>query len=170
MGALALAASIVALAPESAGAVTLGSRNLSVDPEFGTGCDLPDTDCILLQTKLPGTKVRAPFSGKIRKWRIVTPTITEYQLVVMRKRKNGRFKAVGASLAEETVGAGRYTFETNVRIKKGDYIGILGDSFQGINRPRARYGRFVPPPALGDAAKPVSKGSDELLYNATLKR
>jgi hypothetical protein len=164
-----LAIGVIILAPGSAGAVTIGTHNIGAQPDFGTGCDGPG-DCILLQTKLPGAKVRAPFSGRIRKWRVATPGINEYQLVVMRKRDGGKFKAVSASLTENTTGAGTYSFATNLRIKKGDYVGVLGISFQGLDNSDARRALFNPPLALGGIGKPTNRVPGELLYNATVKR
>jgi hypothetical protein len=170
-GIVALALVASAPIPATAGAVTLGSRSLGIQPELGATCDAADVQCIWVNTRIPGAEVRAPFSGRIRKWRVVTPGINVYQLVVMRKQANGKFKAVETSDVEETDGAGTHGFETNVRIKKGDYIGIRGEVFQGFDYARARAARFGPPIApIGESVEPALRSSREFLYNATLKR
>ena len=57
---------------------------------------------------LPGAQVRAPFPGTIFNWNVVTPGPYSYQLVVLRKRRNGKFKDVGESHPGATPGAGAY--------------------------------------------------------------
>ena len=104
-----LAVGAVGLSTASAGAVTLGSTHLDLaQTDFGAGCGA--TSCVWVQKRLPGAEVRAPFSGHLRKWRVVSPGVHSYQLVVMHKKRNGKFKNVFESSPGSTNGAGTYVF------------------------------------------------------------
>jgi hypothetical protein len=160
----------VALSPASAGAVTLGSTHL--DPaktDFSVPCG--SDSCTFLQKRLPGATLRAPFSGDIRKWRVVvSPGPHNYQLVVMHKKHNGKFKNVGQSSIVQTNGPGVFKFsQSQLSIHKGDYIGINGDSVQGIERGKALGLGFDPALEFPDAAKPHFTSTSEFQFNATLR-
>ena len=75
-----LAIGAVGLSPASAGAVTLGSSNLDpAQTDFSVPCGT--ASCTFLQKRLPGATLRAPFSGHIRKWRVlVSPDPTSTSL------------------------------------------------------------------------------------------
>jgi hypothetical protein len=158
------------LLPGSAGAaVTLGSSNL--DPaitDFGAGCGT-DT-CIFVQRRLPGAQVRAPFSGTIFNWHVVTPGPYSYQLVVMRKKRHGKFKNVGQSSPGMTPGAGAYEYLADLHVRKGDFIGLMGNQVQGILNTRAKTLMFSPAVQFPNSRKPSSKGADEYQFNATMRR
>ena len=63
----------VGLLSVSAGAVTLGSRQIDQTlTDFGLGATAPPL-CVYVQKRLPGLPVRAPFSGRVRTWRVVSP-------------------------------------------------------------------------------------------------
>ncbi len=160
----------VGLSPASAGAVTLGSTNL--DPaktDFSVSFGCP---CTFLQKRLPGAKLRAPFSGDIRKWRVVVPAGPEdYQLVVMHKKRNGKFKNVGQSSPESANGPGVFRFfSAQLSIRKGDYIGLNGDSVQGIERGKALGLGFSPAVEFANASKPSFNSTSEFQFNATVRR
>jgi hypothetical protein len=161
------------LSPASAGAVTLGSSNLdSAQTDFSVPCG--SASCTFLQKRLSGATLRAPFSGDIRKWRVVVPPGPhEYQLVVMHKKHNGKFKNVGQSSIELTNGPGVFKFPSaGLSIRKGDYIGINGDSVEGIER-GAKRGLglgFNPAVLFPDSAKPTFTSTSEFQFNATLRR
>lgn len=166
-----LAMGAVALSPASAGAVTLGSTNL--DPaktDFSVPCG--SASCTFLQKRLPGAQVRAPFSGHIRKWRVVVPAGPhDYQFVVMHKRRDGKFKNVFQSSIEAANGPGVFKFPVvaPLPIHKGDYIGINGDSVQGIERGKALGLGFDPAVEFPDARKPTFTSTSEFQFNATLR-
>ncbi len=168
---LALGA-LVALPASASAAVKLGSTNIDESiSDFGLGCSLPATSCTYIQKRLPGAQVRAPFSGEITGWNVVSPGVHSYQLVVMRKkRKGGKFKNVGESSPGATPGAGEYHYPASMPIRKGDYIGLKGDSVQGIFNSTAQTWTFSPAVEFPESKKPSFTGSDELQFNATLKR
>jgi hypothetical protein len=126
-----------------------------------------------LQKRLPGAQLRAPFSGDIRKWRVVVSSGPhDYQLVVMHKKRNGKFKNVGQSSIVQANGPGVFKFpSSDLSIRKGDYIGINGDSVQAIDR-GARRGLglgFDPALAFPDSAKPHFTSTSEFQFNATVR-
>jgi hypothetical protein len=162
----------VGLSPASAGAVKLGSTNLDpAQTDFGQGCGAPS--CEWVQKRLPGAKVRAPFSGNIRKWRLVTPGPGDYgtyQLVVMHKKRNGKFKNRFESTPARAIGSGVHVYVPNpVPIDKGDYIGLKGGQVQGIDNPDAKGLTFDPAVEFPDAGKPSFSSHSEYQFNATLR-
>jgi hypothetical protein len=167
-----LAIGAVGLSAASAGAVTLGSTNL--DPaktDFSVPCG--SASCTFLQKRLPGAKLRAPFSGDIRKWRVVVPAGPhDYQFVVMHKKKrSGKYKNVFQSSIESANGPGVFKFPVAapLPIHKGDYIGINGDSVQGIETSGALGLGFDPAVQFPDARKPHFTSTSEFQFNATLR-
>jgi hypothetical protein len=164
-----LALGVVGLSPASAGAgVTLGSPNLGGAGDFGLGCN--DVSCVYVQKRLPGAEVRAPFSGEIRKWRVTSPGVYDYQLVVMRKGRKGKFKNVGVSSIGSAPAASTYEFPASLSIREGDYIGLLGEAVQGISNDQAKTVVFDPAVEFPDARKPTFSSADEYQFNATLRR
>lgn len=165
-----LAIGAVGLSAASAGAVTLGSTNLDpAQTDFSVPCG--SASCTFLQKRLPGAQLRAPFSGDIRKWRVlVSPGVHDYQLVVMHKKRHGKFKNVGQSSIEQTNGPGLFKFSPGqLSIHKGDYIGINGDSVQGIETSGALGLGFDPAVQFPDARKPHFTSTSEFQFNATLR-
>ena len=159
----------VCASPASAGAqeVTLGSPNIDQTlTDFGAGCGLES--CLFLQKRLPGAEVRAPFSGEIHTWRVVSPGVHDYQLVLMKKKKHGKFKNVGTSSVQSTPGAGEYEYPVDLSIRKGEFIGLHSDSVQGILNDQAKVFTFAPALEFPDSGKPSFKGADELQFNATM--
>jgi hypothetical protein len=125
---------------------------------------------VYVQKRLPGAQVRAPFSGVIRKWRVASPGVYSYQLVVMRKKRGGKFRNVGVTSIGSAPGAGTYEFSASMDIRKGDYIGLLGKTVQGIDNEQAKTLTFEPAVAFPDSAKPSFSGADEYQFNASLRR
>jgi hypothetical protein len=164
-----LALGAVGLSPASAGAATLGSRQIDQTlTDFGAGCP-SSASCVLVQKRLPGLQVRAPFSGEVRKWRVVSAGSQDYQLVVMRKKGNGKFKNVGESSVGSTPGAGEFEFSASLSIHKGDYVGLLGGGVQAIDNPQAKVLAFDPPVRFPDARTPSGSDDGELQFNATMR-
>ncbi len=165
---LALGAVGLLPAPAWAGA-TLGSSNIDAAAgDFGLGCGAQS--CVYVQKRLPGAEVRAPFSGEIRKWRVASPGVYQYQLVVMRKLSNGKFKNVGVSSIGSTPGAGEYEFPADIAIREGDYVGLKGEVVQGIFNAQAKTLTFDPAVEFPDARKPTFSGVNEYQFNATVRR
>lgn len=163
-----LAVGTVGLLPSSAGAVKLGSRQIDENlTDFGAACSKPM--CVFVQKSIPGTQVKAPFSGKVTKWRVVSPGTNTFQLVVLRKKDNGKYKNVGESSLGQTPAHGEYEFPANMAIKKGDYVGLKSNGVQGIFNPGAKTFEFAPALNFPNSRKPSSQGADELQFNASIK-
>jgi hypothetical protein len=168
MGALVLS---VALFSAPAGAAKIGTPNFTYDDvDFGAGCGAPGPTCVFMQKKLPGAVVRSPFSGKVTKWSLATGGATDAQLVVMRKRKHGRYEAIRASATEEILSFGVYSFETKLRIKRDDYVAIHAEQLAGHDNPDGARLIFNSPLTIGDPQKGTPLPGDQYLYNATIKR
>lgn len=167
-----LALGAVGLSPASAGAVTLGSHHIDrtlYESNIGCGSEL----CTYVQTRLPGAQVRAPFSGEIHVWRFVSPDngARAWQLAVMRKKPNGKFKNVGDSSVAHTTAAGEYAyFAGNIPIHEGDYIGLIGEIAPEFNTDQAKGWLFEPAVEPGVSQAPALRtGSVELQFNATVR-
>jgi hypothetical protein len=161
----------VGLSPASAGAVTLGSSHLDpAQTDFRAACGSPPEGCIEVQKRLPGARVRAPFSGEVRKWRATFPPGgTDFQLVVLHKKPNGKFKNVGESSVGSMSEEGEFEFSADMPIHKGDYVGLRGTVTMGILNAKAKALYFDPPVEFADARKPSSKNVNELQFNATVR-
>jgi hypothetical protein len=138
-----------------------------------------DPFCTFAQTTLGGDAMSAPFSGTISRWRAMQPNGTLW-LQVLRRHRHGRYEALRSSDPETvTSAAGEIKgFDTNLRIRRGDYVAIVADDFfsssigsrDGLSRGFCRRG-FVPGLEDGDSAKPnpgYSGCKFLLLYNVTL--
>jgi hypothetical protein len=137
--------------------------------DFAQGCSADS--CTFAQKRLPGAETRAPFSGVVRKWRVVSrPGPQTYQLVVLHKKDNGKYKNVGVSSLGVAPEQGVFEFQADMQIHKGDYIGIQGGPLGGVLNPNGRTMEFAPGLEFPDSRKPSSSGLDELQYNATIKR
>ncbi len=167
-----LSVGAVGLSPSSAGAVTLGSSHIdAAQSDFRAACGSGPEGCIEVQKRLPGAQVRAPFSGVVRKWRVVSPPGgTDYQLVVLHKKPNGKFKNVGESSVGSTSEEGEFKFSADMPIHKGDYVGLRGTVTIGILNAKAKSLYFSPPVDFADARKPSSKNVNELQFNAKVRR
>ena len=162
-----------ALTPAAAGAMRLGPSFSAGDADYGAGCS--GANCIVMQRKLPGATLKAPFSGRVKKWSFRSPGPYTYALIVLRPDGSGGFELIRASDSEHAIAQGKWTFSTNLRIRKGDRVGIYmsapGIGNIGIrDNPAATYAVFEPPPLIGGSGSPGSPIENEALYNATLKR
>ena len=166
----AVALGVAGLLPGSAGAaVTLGSPNIDQTiTDFGAGCG--SELCVFVQSRLPGVQLRAPFPGTIFNWHVVSPGVHSYQLVVMRKKRHGKFKNVGQSSPGMTPGFGEYEFPADLHVRKGDRIGLMSDGVQGIFNTQAKTLTFDPAVQFPNSRKPSFRGGDEYQFNATMRR
>lgn len=136
--------------------------------------------CTMVQTTLPDRMTKAPFSGRITRWRVQEPIGTLW-IQVLRRLPDGRFKAVRSSEAETPISPAEnevFAFDTNLRIRKGQFVGIGLEDFgsSGLNAkssgPEACRKGLVPGLFDGESGEPnPSYGGcgSLLLYNATLK-
>jgi len=168
---------VAALAiPGTAGAVTLGSTHIAQGSQAGIFCGgFPS--CAFAQTSLPDGVTRAPFKGRIRSWKVNLQDPGSLQLLVLRKRDDGSFKAVEGSSPRTTDVDEVNRFRANLPVRKGDLVGLnLLDEdivIQVLNPRNARSKGFMPAFDVGGAQEPYGPFNstfDELQFNATLKR
>lgn len=193
------ALAIVLVVPASALAKkkTIGS-DLKGTPTPGSGysCGISADPCAIQQISLPGDPhaTRAPFKGKIRKWRFRTTDDDSegygLRLAVVRKAGSGtsgdgdpvatRFRVVRHS-AEKQVGSepGTYTFKTRMKVKRGDYIALelpYGPDNPAVQQfyvshPGGVAYEWFPFPSPGASANPSDTSVDtEYFFNATIKK
>jgi hypothetical protein len=170
---LAVAAAALALAaPATSSAITLGSPRVAHDSNAGLFCGgFPD--CAFVQTSLQGAITKAPKSGRIKSWRVHLQDPGTLQLIVFRQRGNGTYRAVNAQPPKTTMTAGVKGFKSNLKIAKGEFVGVnLLDEDIGIRTLNATgtVQIFQSSFAVGDIVPPDETDTvDELLFNAKLK-
>jgi hypothetical protein len=158
--------------PAPASGAVVGSHRVGADPDLGFGClDFP---CAYAQTRLPApATARSPIDGRLRRWRVHVADVGAIRLVVLHKRRNGRFVARRVSSPHDAV-AGVNVYGSHLRIRRGDFIGIeiVEELVLGaVQAQRTRNCFFDAAFARGTSLHPVSCGSGiELLFNATVRR
>ncbi len=162
----------VVVPAKAAAAVTLGS-DLTKTLDFGSACVQP---CTIVPETIPGRQTTAPFDGVITRWQIrKTTDWGTVELRVMRRVSTGPDTYIGAgtSDAEPTgPGADTLTFDTQLAIAAGDFIGVeASDQVQGAVDEPGVVTRYVqPPPPDGGPASPVGFSDDnEVFFNADVE-
>jgi hypothetical protein len=161
--------------PTAAGAAVVGSTHIGQSSQTGLFCGgFPS--CAEVQTSLAGGTVKAPFTGRIRTWRVNLDVAGSLQLLVVRKQDDGSFKTVAESSPKRATVAGVQTFGASVPIRKGDLIGLNlldGDIVIHTLNPRdAHVKAFIPAMRLGTSRmpfKPFRSPFDELQFNASIR-
>ena len=69
----------------------------------------------------------------IRKWHVVSTGTHDFQLVVLHKKLNGKYKNVGESSIESVPGYGSYEFSASMPIHKGEFVGLSTEAVAGID-------------------------------------
>jgi hypothetical protein len=176
IGAAAAIASALSLA-SPAGAVTLGSTHVATNSQGGIFCgEFPN--CAYTQLSLPdGGVTKAPFDGRIKSFRVNLSDPGTLQLLVVRQRPNGSFRAINGSTVRTTSTKGVNKFGANVPIRKGDFVGLnLLDEFvsvRALDPNGANEAGFLPAFEMGGAQQPYAPFTSsftELEFNAQLKR
>jgi hypothetical protein len=117
VGAAAAVAAALSLA-SPAGAVTLGSTHVAQHSQSAFFCGGIET-CAYSQTSLLDGTVKAPFDGTVRTWKVNDDGGPgPFQLLVLRRRSDGSFRAVAASTPRPGVD-GVNTYGANLDIHKG---------------------------------------------------
>jgi hypothetical protein len=173
--ALAILAAALLL-PSAAGAVTLGSTHVGQSSNAGIFCGgFPS--CAYVQTSLPDGTTRAPFDGRIKAWNVNVSDPGSLQLLVLRKRDNGKLRAVAGSGVKSPATGGVESYGANLKVAKGDRIGLnlLDENvlISVLDATGANVRGFVPAfavPGGQPADEPYSSGLTELQLNAKLKR
>jgi hypothetical protein len=170
--------------------VTFGHR---IDHEPNTakpciddGSDTPDLS--ITCTRIPvdtraavPAGLTAPSSGRITKFKIRPVEAGQVTFNVVRKR-NGQARTVGAGLTvnlagpqgdpeEDVLEYPVETFRTNMKVKKGDYVGITSSTAPALYCSHGGDNQLLFTPALGSAFQTSSDtDSCELLVQAVMKK
>lgn len=173
-------ASVLLLAPAEGSAKRLGPDLDAYPPTSQIAC-ASEPFCTRAQIRLGGDPVKAPFSGELRKWRVIHPNGSLW-LQVLRKRGDGSYKSVRSGQHHTVTSASGEVvrFGESLHIRRGDYIGVGADEFYsssfsshfGPGQGNCMKG-FVPGLADGESGFPnPSFGAcgAVLLYNAVLQR
>jgi hypothetical protein len=163
------------LIPTAASATTIGSTHLQQASGSSDYCG-GNPSCTFTQTTLPGAVTKAPFSARIRQWKLKVATPGSFRFVVLKKRSGGKFKTVAASAKKNPGSPGVKSYDTNLSIHRKNFIGInlldAAVAIGGVSKPGAYDDGFLPALMVGDSDTPNTgySGPDlELQLNATLK-
>ena len=180
--AVALAA-LGAAAP--AGAAVIGPTNLA-DSSGAATCISPT--CTVAAPKLPGATVKAPFGGKITRWKVNIPAAHDalvndgpLRLQVLKRTvdqpgfENDEFVAVRETDEETSTPNSINSFAANLRIRKGQFIGLAGTDDTEVSqgtKSGAIFVRWGPALLPGDPASTPDDVYDDdySLFNARVKR
>jgi len=174
---VALAAALLVM-PQSARGVVLGA-DVTASSGGAPSCTFP-SHCTFVQTRLPGRATKAPFDGRITRFRVQEPKGTLW-LQVVKRRPSGKFVATDSSGFKTPQGVGDnevLPFKANLDIRKGQYVAISLEDFgasalNGTVDPDACHKGFVPGLEEGVPAAPnlgFTGCGTVLLYNATLRK
>lgn len=170
----------------SATAARIGPPTSTLDDwNFGRVCAGPS--CTFTNVRLADANTRAPHGGTITRWRAHVGNLGGpaglVRLQVLRRTVNepgwaaDEFSVIRESAEMEASVDDVYTFDTSLRIRKGDYIGLGAASastevFGRDEAPGNRYLDFVPMLEPGTAAStPGTSGENaaRMLFNAKLR-
>ena len=159
-------AALAAVAPAAASAATTIGANLSTAPKHMNTCDGPTpgstTSCDLAPLTEGNVAQTAPSSGVVTRWRVVGGS-GPMKLRVLRPQSDGSFLFVSSSAVESPSNTGLVTFNTQLPVQAGDYIGIELESATATlgvdNNSQAPVGTsamaFAGPVADGGLEKPA---------------
>ncbi|HST68547.1 MAG TPA: IPT/TIG domain-containing protein [Solirubrobacterales bacterium] len=123
----------------------------------------------LFNTALPeaGAVLASPVDGAIVRWRVQGAVGGPFYLRVLRPNGKGAYEAVGKSAPATPPGPGLQTFETNLKIKAGDVIGIdptnATDEIGVKTEAGAAYASIFPSPFEGTVSPPSKTFAGEEL-------
>ena len=173
----AAAAAITLVVAGSASGAVIGASNLT-NSDGGSTC-LAAT-CTVAAPKIPGDTTRAPFSGKITRWRVSIPDPHDafvndgpIRLQALKRTvdksglANDKYVAVRETDDEAVVPGLVNSFQSNLRISKGQFIGLAStNDTEILSRDRARAQFFNWNDALipGDPAR-TADFTDRGRYN-----
>ena len=179
--------------PGAASAATLGPEDVAPPTSGGTYTCLSALTCTMANVQLPATvggKETAPFTGKITKWRVNIPIAHDSYTndgplalqVLKRTAENvgddeydDEYAAVRESKYKDVTPDSVNSFNTNLRIRKGQLIGlaqtdneteVLGGGDPGF----IQWFEPVLVPGEPGAVASNTEESDYLLFNAKLVR
>jgi hypothetical protein len=179
---IAAAAGMFVAAGSASGAV-IGAQNLTNSD--GAATCLSAT-CTVADPRIPGETAKAPFSGKITRWRVSIPDAHDafnndgpVRLQVLKRTvdkaglANDEYVAVRESDSEDAVPGLINPFQTNLRIRKGQFIGLASTNDTEIHqrdKARAHFLNWIDALIPGDPARTpdIADRGRYSLFNAKL--
>lgn len=152
---MATACMLVVVASAQASVVRVGS--VLPDGYVSKKFDRVET---LFNTALPepGATLASPVDGAVVRWRVQGAVGGPFYLRVLRPNGKGAYEAVGKSAPATPLGPGLETFQTNLKIKAGDLIGIdptnVSDEIGVKTESGASYASIFPSPFEGTVSPP----------------
>jgi hypothetical protein len=119
-------------------------------------------DALYIQRAVRGASTAAPFDGVVVRWRVLTPTTSDYGIRVVGPTTDSSFKVLGSSATEHVafgpspVIGGVTTFQTRLPIPAGGYVGLATAS---MSQPESVF------PSPGSTLAKLHDGSDGTVYN-----
>jgi hypothetical protein len=180
-------ASLAVAAPAGARKATIGPKDLS-PPALSTATCVSAT-CTLTTGSAPGIKLKAPFGGKITRWKVRTGEPHDafandgpVRLQVLTRTVDqpgfldDEFETVRETVNKPVEPGAVTTFNTKLRIRKGQLIGLASvddtEISQGTSEPGATYLRFDTALIPGDPVRTpdAAFGDSYWLFNAKVER
>ena len=176
---------VAALVPASASGALIGPRDIDNSMRTGT---YSLNSCTYGTVKHPDAKVRSPIGGEIKRWRVNIPEVQgifvndgPVRLQVLKRTENqpgvvnDEFKVVRESEDQTVTPDFVQAFFTNLRIRKGQFIGLAGASDTTVaagTATGAYHLQWCPTlmPGAPGAHSTFAVGDDYLLYNATVRK
>jgi len=166
-----LVASALVATPAHAGTTTIGS-DLSAAPTFGLLCA---PSCSVFSPQIDGASTASPVSGVIVRWRVRAADVDQTALRVFRPVGGGNYDGVGTSATVLPTANAISTFDTQLPIEAGDFIGIdIGSGGPNyFNDTDATDSRMTYQPKLADGDPPAApfatQAQREVLVNADIE-
>jgi hypothetical protein len=172
---VATAAALVAfVASAGAEGAIIGTHHMDAISSSAQTCSA-NPSCTYVQVKVPGGDAKAQSTGRVKTWRVSLGFGGKVQLVVAKRLDSGKFKVLRTS-PEKTGGtAALNKYSANLRIKKGQFIGVNLTKGAGVSQfadPGAERRGFVPAIPTGTSVSPspsYSVSDVTLKLNATIR-
>jgi hypothetical protein len=107
----------------------------------------------------PGATLSSPVNGAIVRWRVQGAVGGPFYLRVLHPNGKGAYEAAGTSAGATPADAGLQEFDTSLKIKAGDLIGIdptsATDKIGVVEASGAKYETIFPRPAEGSVVPPA---------------
>jgi hypothetical protein len=119
-------------------------------------------DALYIQRAVRGASTAAPFDGVVVRWRVLTPTTSDYGIRVVSPTTGSSFEVLGSSATEHVAFApspvigGVTTFQTRLPIPAGGYVGLATAS---MSQPESVF------PSPASTLAKLHDGSDGTVYN-----
>jgi hypothetical protein len=169
LGAMAAVVALTSPAAAMAKVVTIGSPMTQSMPPLTFDTYRTGTNTMLPE---PGALAAAPANGTVLSWKVVGASGGPFRLRIVKPFGTGMYTGAGTSSPGSITGSGVLTFSTDLKIEKGDLIGVDpstdGDRIGALPSLAGSEMIFFASSLADDGpgVSPVSSGAGELGVNA----